>query len=338
MNTDAQMHFLRGSDTEQRWAGHIRFMRPFLAANANPIAGNATLREDEWQRIDARVNGVLRSRLTIMDDLRSRGLIEPLNVGTVIRKTERLEDFEAAELSFDAETAPQKDRPSYLSESIPVPVIHKDFSVNFRQLDASRTRGEALDTTSAELAARKVRDKIQDLFTNGLTVGGPTGGGIPGLVTATNRLTVDLASPWTTTPANIIPDVEKMLAAAYAVNLYGPFIVYIPNNYWAEIQGDYVTAASAVVNRTNIERILAFTDIEEVRPLDSLADNVVIMVQMTRDVIDASEAMPVTTVQWDKNPWVTNFRVMAIGGPQIKSMEDEDGNTRNGIVHLRAAP
>ena len=334
--TTRNVHLVNGEDFMERWAGHIRFMRPFLAANANPISANATLREDEWQMIDERVNGVLRSRLTIMDDLRSRGLVEPISVGTVIRKTERLEDFEDAELSYDAETAPQKDRPSYLTESIPVPVIHKDFSINFRQLDASRTRGELLDTTSAELATRKVRDRVQALFTNGIATGGPTGGGIPGLTTATNRLQVTLNNNWDAAADTPVADVERMLAAAYNVNLFGPFILYVPKNYWATVQEDYETSGGAVINRTVTQRILDFTDIEELRPLDALADDNVVMVQMTREIIDASEAMPVTTVQWEKNPWVTNFRVMMIGGPQIKSIEDEDGTTRNGIVHLKA--
>ena len=70
------------------------------------------------------------------------------------------------------------------------------------------------------------------------------------------------------------------------------------------------------------------------RPLDTLADDNVVMLQMTEDVIDLSEAQAITTVQWDKNPFVTNFRVLAVGGPHIKSMETENGTTIHGIIHL----
>jgi hypothetical protein len=122
-----------------------------------------------------------------------------------------------------------------------------------------------------------------------------------------------------------------MLEAAYAVNLFGPFTLYVPKNYWATIQDDYSTAKG---DRTFMERILAFVDIEAIRPLDTLADDNVLLVQLTEDVLDMSEAQAVTTIQWEKNPLVTNFRVLAVGGPHIKSMERQGGTTIHGIIHL----
>lgn len=305
-------------------------LRPILAANMDPLVVNATLRKDEWEMIDARVNEVMRERLTIVDDLRSRGLVTPVGLGTTLRVTERLEDFDAAEVSYDGDTAPQRDKPSFLRDTIPVPVVAKDFQINWRQLEASRTRGEPLDTTAAALAARKVRDRLQDLFVNGFGHG-PAGGSIPGLVTAANRQTVSLGTDWDLSGSDVIADVLRMLEAAYAVNLFGPFFLYVPKNYWAALQEDY---SSAKGERTTIQRILAFEDVEAVRPLDTLADDNVVMVQMTQDVIDLSEAQAVTTVQWDKNPFVTNFRVLSVGGPHIKSIETEGGTTIHGIIHL----
>lgn len=320
----------------------VRYLRPVLAGNVNPFTPqnvhNATLRKDEWERLDDRVNRVLRERLTVVDDLRSRGLVEPVSVGTITRRTERLSDFSAAEISFDGDVSPKGDRPNFEADLIPVPVIAKDFRINWRQLVASREKGDPLDTTAAELAARKVRDQIQNLITNGLASGGPTGGGIPGLLSATNRVTVNLANVWDGASGTPVADVEAMLAAAYAVNLFGPFVLYVPKNYWATVQEDYETSGGAVINRTIMERILAFEDIEAVRPNDALPDDEVAMVQMTRDVLDLSEAQGVTTVQWSKNPFVTYFRVMFVGGPQIKNSENDAGTDVHGIVHLRADP
>lgn len=318
----------------------MKYLRPVLAKNANPYTEmnvhNATLRKDEWERLDDRVNRVLRERLTVMDDLRGRGLVEPVSLGSVIRRTERLSDFDDAEISFDGDTKSQQDRPNYEADIIPVPVISKDFRISWRQLVASREKGEPLDTTAAELAARKVRDKIQDLITNGLATGGPQGGGIPGLVTAGNRVTVDLNNEWDGGSGDPVGDVKRMLAAAYNVNLFGPFIVYVPKNYWAETQADYETSGGAVINRTVMERLMAYDEVEAVRPNDALPDDEVAMVQLTRDVMDISEAQAVTTVQWQKNPFVTFFRVMFVGGPHIKNQENDQGSTIHGIVHLRA--
>ncbi len=305
-------------------------LRPILAENVSAFASNATLRKDEWETIDARVNEVMRERLTIVDDLRAKGLVTPVSLGTVLRVTERLSDFDAAEVSFDGDTAPKRDRPNFSRDTIAVPVIAKDFQLNWRQLEASRQRGEPLDLTAAAAATRKVRDKLQDLFVNGFD-NTPAASSIPGMVTAAGRQKVSLGTDWDDSGAAIIDDVLRMLEAAYAVNLFGPFFLYVPKNYWAVLQEDYSTAKG---DRTYIQRILAMEDIEAVRPLDTLSDDNVVMVQMTEDVLDMSEAQAVTTIQWEKNPLVTNFRVLAVAGPHIKLMENDAGTTIHGIVHL----
>lgn len=313
-------------------------LRPVLTQHTDPMAANATLRKDEWEMIDTRVNDVLSERQTIVDDLRGRGLITPVSLGTILRVTERLSDMDAAEVTFDGDTAPQKDRPNFSRDVVPVPVISKDFTINWRQLEASRKRGDALDTTAAAAAARKVNQRLQNLITNGFS-GGPGPGGnpsggtsIPGLTTAAERLLVSLAVAWNASSgADIIGDVLRMLEAAYAENLFGPFFLYVPKNYWAVLQQDY---SPQKVSGTFIQRIEAFEDIQSVRPLDTLADDNVVMVQMTEDVMDLTEAQGVTTVQWEKNPFVQNFRVLTVAGPHIKSIESQSGNTVNGIIHL----
>ena len=313
-----------------RGVSNIAQLRPVQVENADHFVSNATLRKDEWEQIDTRVNEVMRERLTIVDDLRGRGLVTPVSLGTILRVTERLEEFGDAAVSYDGDTAPQRDRPSFLRDTIPVPVISKDFQISWRQLEASRTRGEPLDVTAAAAATRKVRDKLQDLFVNGFGQG-PDANTIPGLVNAANRQIVTLATDWDLSGSTIIDDVLSMLEAAYAVNLFGPFFLYVPKNYWAILQEDYSTSKG---DRTFIQRILALEDVEAVRPLDTLADDNVVMVQMTEDVIDLSEAQAVTTVQWEKNPFVTTFRVLSVGGPHIKNMENAAGTTIHGIIHL----
>lgn len=314
-------------------------LRPVYNANMDPLAANATLRKDEWEKIDTRVNDVMRERLTIADDLRARGLVTNVSLGTILRVTERISDFDPADVSFDGDTDPSGDRPDYKRDVIPVPVIAKDFKINWRQLESSRLRGDPLDTTSAAIAARKVRDKLQDLIVNGFTGGpganpanGTDGQSIPGLITHANRLTYDITTNWDQANPTIIADVQAMLQVMYAQNFFGPFFLYVPKNYWAVLQGDYSTAKG---DRTYIERILAFQDIEAVRPLDTLPSSNVVLVQMTEDVIELTEAQVVTTVQWEKNPFVQNFRVLTVAGPHIKNVETTAGGgaTKVGICH-----
>lgn len=328
---------LRPDDLAQRGvAEDLRILRPILAANVSreeAMLGHATLRKDEWEMVDERVNAVLRERLTVADDLRAAGLIQPVSLGTILRVTERGSEMADAEVSFDGDAAPTRDRPTFSRDTIPVPIIARGFEIGWRQLEASRTRGEPLDMTAAESATRRVRDKLQDIITNGYTRG-PNGNTIPGCTSAANRVTVNLTTAWDASGGDPVGDVERVLAAAYAVNLFGPFILYVPKNYWALLQRDYSTTKG---DRTYMERILAFVDIQAVRPNDSLADDNVVMVQLTRDVIDLSEAQAVTTVQWERTPFVTEFRVLMVGGPQIKNALTSGGTAVHGIVHLRAS-
>lgn len=331
-------------EEQERFAAHQSggSMRPQFAANttldivanaAQDMAQNATLRKDEWEIIDARVNEEARNRLTVLEAFRSRGLVQSVGVGDIERVTERLEAFTTASLNFDGEAAAEndRDRANYLTDRRAIPILSHGFKYGFRQLASSGRRGSNLNADSAGLASRSVAHRLQDLITNGLAAGGPSGGGIPGLTTAPNAIDVTLSNVWDGGSATIIDDVQAMLAAAYAGFFFGPFVLQVPKNYWATIQGDYSANKG---DRTFLERIRAFEDIEDVIPNDALADDNVIMVQMTRDVMDISEALTMTTWQWMKNPAATEFRVLSIAGPHIKSVEGEDGTTRNGIIHL----
>jgi uncharacterized linocin/CFP29 family protein len=333
---DTIYKLLGAEDLLKKGVSDFAQLRPVLAENTNPLVGNATLRKDEWETIDARVNDVMRERLTIVDDLRMRGLVSSMSIGTILRVTERLSDFDSAEVSFDGDTAPQRDRPDFKRDVIPVPVVSKDFKLNWRQLEASRSRGDPLDTTAAALAARKVRDQLQNLFVNGFSRGpgtnppnGTDAQSIPGITNHANRLTFNIGD-WTAASPPVIADVQGMLNEAYTNNFFGPFYLYVPKNYWAPLQRDYNDAKG---EKTYIQRIVDFEDIEAVRPLDTLPSSVVCLVQMTEDVIELSEAQAPTTVQWEKNPFVQLFRVLAVAGPHIKNSETSAGATKVGIVH-----
>lgn len=299
---------------------------------AADMSVNATLRKDEWEIIDERVNEEARNRLTVFEAFRSRGLVQSVGVGDIERVTERLDAFTEAQVTFDGEAEVDLDRANYSTDRRAVPIVSHGFRIGFRQLASSNRRGSNLQTDNAGLAARAVAHKMQDLITNGLATGAPSGGGIPGLTTAANAIDVSLATNWDASGADPVGDVERMLTAAYAGYFFGPFALMVPKNYWATVQGDYVIGQGS--NRTYMERFLAFTDIQAVLPNDALADDNVLLVQMTRDCMDISLALAMTTWQWMKTPASTDFRVLMIGGPHIKSVQGQDGTTRNGIVHL----
>lgn len=291
-----------------------------------------TLRKDEWKLFDDKVIEIARARMVGVADLMSKGLTfsvaNPL--GTTRIEWEKQGDMDAADVSMSGVTEGKNDRVTYDLVSVPLPIIHRDFHLNIRNLEASRTRGEALDTTQAATAARKVSEKIEEILFDGSTVNG-TNTPIYGYTNALNRNTGSLAN-WAdagTTGANIITDILEMLAALYNDHMYGPYMLYVPADYWNKLMDDYKAAS----DRTILERILALEGIAGVKMTPNLtggASGEVLLVQMTSDVVDIAEGMQPTTVQWESHGgMVVNFKVMAIMVPRMKS----DADNQSGIAH-----
>jgi len=230
-------------------------------------------------------------------------------------------------------TEAEGDTPAWNLRNVPVPIFHKDFQVNIRRLEASRMVGESLDVTAASIAARRVSERSEDM----LFAGEPIvvqGNNLYGYTNLPGRNQVDLDTNWDAVAQNgnstIIDDVNAMLQAARDDKHFGPFVLYVPTGYEFKLDEDY----SDQYPRTVRDRIEALTGIERVEIADRLAANNVVLVQMTRDVVDLAIAQPISTIQWStQGGMVENFKVMACWAARLKS--DYDG--RAGIVHLRPA-
>lgn len=312
-------------------AGNVEHNRPVLNSGADRFATNATLRDDEWELIDARVNEEARLRLRVFDRFRSLGLVQPIGIGDVIRTTEYLDGFPNGQIDFDGRTDPQLQKAKYEQTSVAVPIVAQDFEIGFRQLASSNRRGNNLSTDSAALAMRGVAYQMEDLIVNGYDGGTPNGENIDGLVSSTNGLSVSLGTPWDDSGGDPVGDTERMLKSMYNSSFVGPFDLMVPFNWWAALQDDYSTQKG---DRTFIERLEAFAEIQSVYPVQALADDTAVLVQTTQDVVDISLAQAPTTWQWQKNQAATRFRVLMIGGPQVKVQFNDSGSAVTGIVTL----
>jgi len=324
---------------------NLNAQRPYLNEQGQPrIVGNngkplvandgALLRYDEWKDIDTEVVKVATDRLVGVRDLQARGLIHNLgSIGITLSQWEEESDMTAADVSMSGITEAEGDTPAWNLRNVPVPIFHKDFQVNIRRLEASRMVGESLDVTAASIAARRVSERSEDM----LFAGEPIvvqGNNLYGYTNLPGRNQVDLDTNWDAVAQNgngtIIDDVNAMLQAARDDKHFGPFVLYVPTGYEFKLDEDY----SDQYPRTVRDRIEALTGIERVEVADRLAANNVVLVQMTRDVVDLAIAQPISTIQWStQGGMVENFKVMACWAARLKS--DYDG--RAGIVHLRPA-
>jgi uncharacterized linocin/CFP29 family protein len=297
----------------------------------NKLRTNNILRKEEWKAFDEAVVDIFRHNLVGIEDLRAAGLTRNLGgLGTMIDEWEMISDMEEANADMSGITPGQRSQPEFELTGVPIPIIHKDFQINIRRLLASRKLGASLDTTMAEIAARKVRDKLEEMIFNGLPEIRSKQFVVHGYTTFPARNQMPLSGIWGQAGADPIGDVLSMIEAMNDNNMNGPYNIYIPRSFWANLYADYdVTKPGTIAER--ILQIPDIKNIKQVSPLDgSAASAEVVMVQLSREVVDLSIGQDVTNVEWETlGGMQTNFKVMCAMAPRLK----RDEENRCGIVH-----
>lgn len=290
-----------------------------------------TLRHEEWKEIDAAVVEAARQRTVGVGDLISRGLTYNLSngLGTTVLSWEDVSDMEDAQVNMSGVAARHKDRVDYSIKHLPLPIIHSNFSINARVLEASRRLGQPLDTTQAGVAAKKVMEKAEDILFNGasITFGG---GSVVGLTTCT-RSTGSLQAAWTSaSSSDPVGDAIAMKQASITARHYGPWIMYVPTAYEASLDADYNTTYPSGTVRDRIKQIEGIVDVKVV---DKLATGNVLLVELQPDTIRMVVGMQPTPVEWEtEGGLILHNKVMAILVPQIRA----DQASRSGVVHYSA--
>ncbi len=298
----------------------------------------ATLRHDEWKQLDAAIMEVSRQRLGGVADLEAAGLIYNLGngLGTTVLEWHDVSDAMEASLTMDGVTRGNNDRPVFQHNYLPIPIIHVDYEINARVLAASRNLGNPLDTTSAEMAARKILEKLENMLFTDITYGyGETDArsrnSIYSYINFPDRNLVNLSIPWNAsamTAAGILQDVLEMKQASINAYHYGPWMLYIPTAYETVLDDDYDTQTPGTTIR---ERILKIAGIKGIKVIDTLPADNVLLVQMTSDTVRLVKGMGLQNVEYTTEAgMITKYKVMTIQVPQLRS----DQNGKCGIVHM----
>lgn len=300
---------------------------------------NATLRYDDWKAIDAAVLAAAMRRLTVTQALISRGLVFdiPNGMGSTVLQWQTSNELSDATVSMDGVTRGKADRPVYVTNYLPLPIIHEDFEFSAREIEASRKSGTPLDTSTAEQAATKVSEKIESIVCTGastLTFGGGT---LYGLLDFSGRQTGSLLAHWDHTTSlypDPVLDVIAMKAKAQAQRQYGPYIVIVPAAYEVALDRDYIsnrtgTTAATAQLMTVRERIMKIGGILDIIVGDFMTADHVVLVQATQSTIRIVRGMQIQTLQWTTNGGMSfQFKVMAIMVPQIR----KDQASKCGVV------
>ena len=298
--------------------------------DVNALRTNDTLLFDEWKELDSAIIASFQQRLTGVADLLSRNLVYNVKKGlaATVLGFQDASDVNDAEMNMDGINRGQRDRQEYNISYLPLPIIHKDFQFSIREIQESRNGSRPLDTSMAELCARKIAEKAEDLLFNGSSLYSYGGGTIYGYTDFPNANSFSLVSGgWAAaTGEQIIADIIEMKQVSINDRRYGPWVLYIPTNYESVMDNDFKSNS----DKTTRQRILEIGGIQDVKVSDTLSSDNVLLIQMQSDTARIVQGLSVKTVQWDiEGGMAINFKVMAIIVPQIRA--DQSG--RSGIVH-----
>lgn len=307
---------------------------PLGAQAMRPVLGmhhNALLSHDEWVEIDQTVVETIKVGLVGIQDLISAGLTKRLGgLGTLLSGYEQLSDMTEADVSMEADIPGKEDAQTFEAQFVPIPIIHKDFRISLRRLEASRRMGEGIDTTQAAAATRVVREKMESILFNGH--GKQLGGyHIYGYTNHPKRITSVTPQGDFGTAGNGYKSFVKAVNYLATQGFEGPFNVYIANTQYGELL-NLLGSVNDYNELTVIQRQLPM--IKEVKRTSELTDGHLVFVQMDKEVVDLAVAEDVTPVQWDEmGGMLTRFRVMAALAPRIKF----DANDKCGVLHMTGA-
>jgi uncharacterized linocin/CFP29 family protein len=236
---------------------------------------------------------------------------------------------------MDGVTRGKNDNLVFQTNYLPIPILHVDYEINARHLEASRKLGNPLDTTLAERAARRILEKQEQMLFTDTTYAFGTKDDrdrnrIYSYVNFPDRNTVSLGTAWDAsakTPEGILNDVLNMIKSSVSALHYGPWMMYICTDYGTTIEDDYNTTSGKTVR----QRLLGIEGIQGIKVIDTLPDNTVLLVEMKKETVRLINGFGLTTVAYTEEAGMLNkFKVMAIQVPQIRS----DQNGKCGIVHL----
>jgi uncharacterized linocin/CFP29 family protein len=299
----------------------------------------ATLTKEAWLQLDTAIMRVARNRLRAVADLRSAGLTFtiPNGMGTTVLEYQKMNDTGSAVISMDGLRLGGDFRPVFESAYLPLPFIHSDFQYSARQLATSRQTGAPLDTTTGEMAGRRVAEMTERLTLGRLDTYAYGGGTIYGMANFTSRLTATITSPSATgwTAATHLAEVLAAKQTLQDAKHYGPYMVYYSSAWDKYLDNDFNTNYPNKTLRQRIREIDGFQDIRTLDYLDTSSSTYNMMiVEMDTGTIRLVIGMDVTTLEWDDMGGLRkNYKVMCIIIPQLRA--DYDGNT--GILHASTA-
>jgi hypothetical protein len=292
----------------------------------SPVFNAVIFTRDDWIEIDRAVERATRQRLNAYDTIRSKSVRTFDAWAKLTLEYTALSDAGEVVKDMDATSPGRDDTPTNLIRSLPLPVIHGDFSYPQRLLDQARAAGMPIDTEMIEQITRRGWEMVEKTTIGtetGVTYGGRTTGPFPqtgtstefGLTNFTYRVAkTDLNTPIGTNPEAVVQDVMEMIETMQTNGYFGPYTLFHSTGYSLYLNSDYFRSGSTSAVRTVRERLMEVDGIESIQRLDYLTSGYqLILADLNRGQFTAINGMMPRVVQWsERGGMIQKFMVMMI--------------------------
>lgn len=290
-------------------------------------ASEATLRKDEWIQLDATIREVAHRRMAFVNMLERNGCTINIaaGMGATIYQWQNVSDLlSGVRLDMDGIAQGDKDSLLYDLSSLPLPIAHRNWSLNLRYLEESRTKGVGMDTLLASENARLIAEFTENMFINGASSFTFGGGTIYGLLDSPTALTSTGLKDWLdagTDPEDIVNDIKAGIQKLADANHHGPFTLCVPQRWENALDADYnPTQAGQTSSITLRERIMKLSKIKEIVLLDFLQTQQIALVELNKETIAVVSALDLRDFEWqDLGGWVFEHKLAQIKVPLIRA-------------------
>jgi len=269
----------------------------------------AQLTEEELRYIDTRIveavrPGLIGRRLFPVFKLPDAGF-------TSVRGYKQT-DMSQATISMHGLTK-AKDRTELAAFNVTVPVIHKEFTLYWRDILRSRGGGLPLEAQAAESAARQCAEEEDMLLLTGETTAWKALG-LEGLATATGRNTKASAGAW---GANALTDLSAAIAELETDGHMGPYAAILRSAWAAKLR--------ALVSNTAVKYIDVIKDLFQagIYVSDYLytsgdATTIALVVEPSQENFELVVGQDLTTFMQQDEDMNLQCKVFEVLAPRIK--------------------
>ena len=129
--SNALMRLRKRNAETGEWGDFVTNEQGFVQVRSGRgLVANSLLRKDEWERLDAAVVQAQSERLNAVARLKELGLVQGIDsIGVTLSQWNTGSQMTRAAVDISGQSAEDRDRVDYLLNSVPVPVIHKEFTI-----------------------------------------------------------------------------------------------------------------------------------------------------------------------------------------------------------------